>query len=128
MLEPRVNIYQDVEILTASKTRLVILLYEGAIRFINQAKLSIEKGDIQGKCDRISKAMAVIEELVASLNLKEGGKIAERLDTLYNYMMRKLALANLKSDPEQLNEVISILKVIHGAWIEVEKETVHPSA
>lgn len=119
MLQAQVNKYQDIGISTASRGGLILLAYEGAIKFINQAKVNIEKGDIPAKCGRISKAMAVIEELKASLNMEDGGEIAERLYALYDYMMRQLVMANLKSDPKVLDEVLSLLKTLYSAWTEV---------
>lgn len=119
MLHSQVGMYQDIGVITASKEKLILLAYDGAVRFINQAKMNIDKGDIPAKCDRISKAMAVIEELTASLNMNEGGEIAERLHALYDYMMRRLLMANIKSDPKILDEVLSLLGTLREAWVAV---------
>lgn len=119
MYQSQVNMYQENAVTMASKEKLILLAYEGAMRFINQARMNIERGNIPAKCDRISKAMAVIEELACSLNMEEGGEIAERLSALYDYMMRQLVMANLKSDPKVLDEVLSLLKTLYSAWTEV---------
>lgn len=119
MYQTNIGMYQDIGVTTASKEKLIVLTYEGAIKFINQAKMNIENGNIPAKCDRIFKATAVIEELAASLNMEEGGEIAEKLYALYGYMLKQLLIANLKSDPQILDEVLSLLKTLCGAWTEV---------
>jgi flagellar protein FliS len=116
MYQTHIGNYQDINITTASKERLILLAYEGAVRFIKQARLHIENHDIPAKCERISRAMAVIEELQASLNMEEGGEIAERLHALYNYMSRRLLTANLRSDIRALDEVLSLLNTIREGW------------
>lgn len=119
MYQARINRYEDVYVTTAGKERLIILAYDGIVKFINQAKMNIEKGDIAGKSDRIFKATAVIEELAASLNMEDGGEIAEKLYALYGYMLKQLLIANLKSDPQILDEVLLLLKTLYSAWVEV---------
>lgn len=119
MYQTQINRYEDVYVTTAGKERLICLAYEGAIKFLNQAKSNIENGDIPAKCDRISRAMAVIEELAASLDMEGGGEIAENLYALYVYMMKQLLMANLKSDLKIVDEVLSLLKTLYSAWAEV---------
>lgn len=119
MYQAQINRYQDIGITSASKERLILLAYEGTIKFLSQARMQIEQGNIPAKCDRISKAVAVIDELGASLNIQEGGAIAEDLASLYDYMMRRLVVANLNSDPKILDEVLSLLKTLYSAWVEI---------
>lgn len=116
MLESQIGRYQDISITTASKERLVLMAYEGAIRFLKQARSHIENDNVAAKCERISRALAVIEELQASLSMKEGGEIAERLNALYDYMSRQLVIANLRSDVRVLDEVLSLLNTIREGW------------
>ena len=119
MQKAALSSYKDVAVTTASRERLILLAYEGAIKFIRQAKKSIETGDIQAKCDRLSRAMAIIEELANSLNIEQGGEIAEKLADLYDYMMRRLCMANLKSNSDILDEVLSLLTTLYEAWHEI---------
>lgn len=119
MYQAQVSRYQEIGITSASKERLILLAYEGTIKFLNQARMHIEQRNIAAKCDRISKAVAVIDELAASLNMEEGKEVAENLASLYEYMMKRLVLANLNSDPKILDEVLSLLKTLYSAWVEV---------
>ncbi len=119
--------YKGISVTTASRERLILLAYEGTIKFIRQAKESIETNNVQAKCDRLSRATAIIEELANSLNMKEGGEIAESLASLYDYMMRRLCLANLKSNPDILDEVLSLLTTLYEAWRDIiERPTASP--
>ncbi len=124
MQNAALNSYKGIAVTTASRERLILLAYEGTMKFIREAKESIETNNVQAKCDRLSRATAIIEELANSLNMKEGGEIAESLASLYDYMMRRLCLANLKSNPDILDEVLSLLTTLYEAWHEViEKPT-----
>lgn len=136
MVQSQIGKYQDLTVTTARKEMLILLAYEGAMRFVNQARINIEKGDIAGKCSRISKAAAVIEELDLSLNMEAGGEIAENLHDLYSYMMNRLFWANVNSDPAILEEVMSLLKTLYEGWTEAiakldavvaEKKTAAPA-
>lgn len=119
MVQAQISKYQNIGVTTASKGTLILLAYEGAMKFINQACMHIEKGNIPEKCERISRAMAIIGELTASLDMEAGGEIAENLKALYDYMMLRLPEANLNSDPRILEEVWSILKTLYDGWVEV---------
>ncbi len=76
--------YQNVELTTADKGRIVILLYKGAIRFAKQAKLYLDAGDVTGKCERLNRTVAIISELAAHLDLERGDSVAENLLRLYH--------------------------------------------
>lgn len=119
MYQTQINRYEDIYVTTAGKEKLIILAYDGIVKFINQAKINMENENIAGKSDRIFKATAVIEELAASLNMEEGGEIAEKLYALYGYMLKQLLIANMKSDPLILDEVLSLIKTLYSAWAEV---------
>ncbi|MEK7279612.1 MAG: flagellar export chaperone FliS [Nitrospirota bacterium] len=108
--------YQKVKISTASREMLLLMLYDGAIRFIHLAKAGIREGDMAGKRASVSSAIAVISELLDSLNIEIGGETAENLQRLYLYMNEQLIKANLKNDPSLLDEVLSLLATIREGW------------
>ncbi|GAG29817.1 unnamed protein product, partial [marine sediment metagenome] len=78
--------YRETEVSTADRGRLVVLLYDGAINFLKNAKQSIQEGNTEGKCNNINRAQDIIQKLEFSLNMKEGGEIAENLRSLYRFM------------------------------------------
>lgn len=111
--------YGKVSISTASNEMLLLMLYDGAIRFIHSAKAGIREGDMAGKRSSVSSAIAVISELLDSLNTEIGGETAENLQKLYLYMNEQLIKANLKNDPSLLDEVLSLLVTLREGWNEV---------
>ncbi|MBT5551343.1 MAG: flagellar export chaperone FliS [Nitrospina sp.] len=110
------NQYRKNEISTSSQGRLIIMMYEGAIKFSTMALQSIEKGDIASQGKYINKTHDIINELSLALDLKKGGEVAQRLESLYQYMLSQLTLANIKSDRKALETVIKILSPLAEAW------------
>lgn len=101
---------------------LVNLLFNGAIDHLLAANGYIERKQIQEKTVRISKAIAILDGLRSSLNIIEGGEIAQNLDDLYDYMQRQLVVANADNDTSIINEVIDLLREIHEAWNSIPNE------
>jgi len=114
-----INNYKGADVTTASGGRLIVLAYEGTIKFIKQARMGIEAGDIATKCEKLSRAVAILGELSSSLDKEKGGEVAVRLESLYTYMMTRLLEANIESDVDKLNEVLSLLVTLHEGWVEV---------
>ena len=103
----------------ASPHRLILMLMEGAIDKVAMAKGFMERNDIAKKGSHISWAISIIDGLRASLNKDSGGEIADNLDDLYDYMIRRLLRANVENNADLLDEVISLLRSIRDAWIQI---------
>lgn len=101
---------------TTSKTQLLIMLYEGAIKFSTMAINDIAAGDIPSKRTYITKTINILNELNHALDHDMGGDIAEGLESLYLYMINRLVEANLKSDPQMIKEVIELLRNMKDTW------------
>lgn len=114
--------YKQVEINTASQNRLVVMLYDGAIKFLEEACNSMDKkhGTEQAH-NNIVKAQEIIYELLASLNY-EAGEIANRLASIYTYMNQKLTEGNISKTKPPVLEVIKYLKELKEAWVVVEEK------
>ena len=108
------------EIESAAPHRLIQMLVDGALTKIRIARKCMERGDVVGKCENIDWSMAIIGGLRGSLDLNSGGVIAENLDSLYEYMCRQLALANVRTDHLLLDEVLSLLGEIKAGWDGIE--------
>ena len=100
----------------ASPHRLIQMLMDGAIEKVAKAKGFMERKDIAKKGSHISWAISIIDGLRASLDKSNGGDIADNLDDLYDYMIRRLMRANLENNADLLDEVISLLRSIKNAW------------
>ncbi len=113
-----VNQYQQNQIATASREQILLMLYDGAIRFSQQAKMAIDDNDMAVKGKYIGKTMAIISELIRSLDHEIGGDIAKDLDALYGYMLKELSNANVKNDKKPIEVVITLLKDLRETWAE----------
>ena len=100
----------------ASAHRLIQLLMDGALEKIHVAKSMIKARNIPGKVRNINWALSIIDGLRQSLDMEKGGEIAQNLEALYDYMQRRLILANLRNEPQILDEVASLLMEIKMAW------------
>lgn len=107
-------------VMSASPHQLIVMLFDGAIASIRTARIHLEANNIAEKGKAISKAMDIINNgLLAALDAEKGGEIAERLASLYDYVIRQLLAANLHNDVECLDRAEAILNDIAGAWKEV---------
>ena len=108
--------YQENSVSTQSRGRIVVLLYEGAIKFTKQAILALEEQDYEAKGRYIIRAQDIINELNAVLNMEVGGEIAQNLRSLYNFINTYLSKANIERDAEMLNDVINIMEELNKGW------------
>jgi hypothetical protein len=92
------------------------MLYEGAIRFLGEAKVCLAKNDTRGRNNAINRTLAILGELQSTLRIDEGGEIAQSLDKLYNYMTRRILDSNLKGVPNGFDEssICSAFSILLG--------------
>ena len=103
----------------ASPHRLIQMLMDGAIEKVAMAKGFMERDEVALKGSHISWAISIIEGLRASLDKNAGGEIADNLDDLYDYMIRRLARSNAENNVDLLDEVLSLLRSIKDSWDEI---------
>ena len=111
--------YVTTQVGTADRLQLVIMLYDGAISFLGQARERMEAQDTPGKGVFIGRALDIIAELNASLNFQAGQELSTNLFHLYNFMTGHLTKANLNWDLQALQEVMGMLQQLREAWAEV---------
>ncbi len=109
------NSYKETQVKTASQGKLIVMLYEGAIKFLNIAKQAIDDKDIEAAHNNIVKSQDIIMELLMSLNL-EVGDIAKKLYNLYLYMNKRLMEANMNKDKAPIDEVLKMLTELKEVW------------
>ncbi len=113
--------YKQTAINTARPEELVLMLYEGGIKFINKAIIAINDKNIQDANECIKRAQDIVEQLIIGLDFKHGGQIAADLEALYDYMKRKLIEANIKKDVTILEEVLGMFREFRETWMEAMK-------
>lgn len=111
--------YKDNSVTTQTPGQIVVLLYEGAIRFCRQAITALEQKDYIQKGKLLDKAYGVVAELNASLDMEKGGEVALNLRKLYVFMQEQLVEANFKKDTKRVQQVIGLLEELLGAWKQV---------
>ena len=117
MEQNKMSEYQRNAILTASPAELTLMLYEGAIKFCNIAKIAIEKGDIQKAHDNIKRAQDIITEFRVTLDRKY--PVWEDFERVYDYIYRKLVDANMHKDIDELDEALKYIREMRDTWKEV---------
>ncbi|MBN2468287.1 MAG: flagellar export chaperone FliS [Deltaproteobacteria bacterium] len=114
--------YTNIDVTTADQGKLVVLLYEGAIRFLNEAKNCIRNNDVPGKARYLNRVQDIIQELNYSLNTNDGGEIAQNLRSLYLFMDRHLVKAKIERDgAKEIDAVLSSLSSLYDAWRQIVK-------
>jgi flagellar protein FliS len=108
--------YQSTAVTTQSKGRLIVLLYDGAIKFLRLAIKELQADNYEAKGRYIARAQDIINELNAVLDIDAGGEIAANLRKLYCYMNNRLSQANAKRDPQMIREIISLLEELNQSW------------
>ena len=111
--------YKQQSILTATPGQLVVMLYDGCLRFLNQAAYAMRGGDIAESNARLSRAEAIIEELHATLDMEKGGVVASRLQGIYVFCSKHLIESRLERDPEKIEKVSELLSELRDAWAQV---------
>jgi flagellar protein FliS len=112
--------YRQQSILTAPPGRLVVMLYDGCLRFLHQSGHALRNGDSKTAIVRLRRAEAIIDELNATLDHERGGVIASRLQGIYTFCRLHLLEAWREKDPDKLDQVAALLSELRDAWAEIE--------
>lgn len=115
------NVYQKNQVQTNTPEKLVLMLYEGAIKFISKGIKAIEEKDIQEANNNLIRSQDIMLELMSGINF-EAGDIAKNLYAIYEYMHHRLMQANLKKEKELAEEVLNMVRELRDAWSQMLKE------
>ena len=115
------QLYQKNSVQTASPSKIILMLYDGAIKFCQMAQVAIDEKNIEKANLNIQKAQKIIVQLRVSLDTKY--PVSQEFDKVYDYIYRRLVEANMKKDNEILEEALKHIKTMRETWIEVMKKT-----
>jgi flagellar protein FliS len=115
--------YRDAAVLTASPVQLVVMLYDGVARFLRQAEVAMGEENVAQANDRMQRAEAIIDELLATLN-KSAGEVAERLEGIYVFCKRLLMEARIERDPARLEKIRHLFGELRESWAELADQGV----
>lgn len=113
------NAYKSNEVMTAPKKKLVIMLYEGAVKNLKLAKIAMEEQNIEKTNAAFIKTQNILTELMSTLNFDQGGDIAKNLMALYQYMYQRTVNANIEKNQDTADEVIGYLEELKDAWSQI---------
>ena len=116
--------YKQTEIETASPGKLLLLLYDGALKRLHRAKDHLLANQLEETHQDLVRVQEILVELMLALDWNVGGDLAPRLHGLYNFMYRRLVDANVKQDPEAIDEVIQLLSTLREGWDEAYRQLV----
>jgi len=111
--------YKQVQVKTANKEKLVIMLYQGCIKFLKLAKNGVENNDIEQANNYIIRSQDIIRELMNTLDMERGGQIANNLYQLYDFMNRTLIEANVNKDIEKIEIVENMMLELLDSWKQI---------
>ena len=114
--------YKQNSVTSASREKLLLMLYEGAIRFTKKAVTACEKKDIAARGENIGRAYDIIMELNNTLNHKAAPELAANLESLYMFITDQYTKANISGDVAPLNEVLKVLNILYQGWDEAIKK------
>jgi flagellar protein FliS len=112
---PAPNAYRESAVLTATPEQLVVMLYDGANRFLTQSAIAMRDGRVALAGEKLGRAERIIDELLATLDLSVG-EIAERLQALYLFFKEHLMAARLNQDSGKVDEVARLMRELRSAW------------
>ncbi|RXM78534.1 flagellar export chaperone FliS [Clostridium tetani] len=115
------NTYKTNSVNYASKEQLLLMVLDGAVKFSKIAKQGIEEKDIVKAHENIIKTQNIFYELMATLDVEQGGQWAENLMRIYDFIVQKLLEANIKKDVKVMNEIIPLIEDIRDTWHEAYK-------
>jgi flagellar protein FliS len=119
--------YKQQSILTAPPGRLVVMLYDGCIRFLFQSAYAMREGNRKVALERMRRAEAIIDELRVTLDRDKGGEIAANLDALYGFSRGHLLKAWTEQDADKIDEVSRLMSELRDAWAQIAVREAAPA-
>lgn len=109
--------YKETQVVSASREKLLLMMYEGAIKFTKMGLKAFDDKNVPERCNAIGRVYDIVMELNNTLDHKVGGDVATHLEQLYMYITDQLTQANLKADPQYLKNVLKVLETLYDGWV-----------
>jgi flagellar protein FliS len=121
MMATPCNRYMEMQVQTAPAENLVLMLYDGALRFARQAQVSLAEGRMQDAHNDLTRAQDILGELMGSLNM-DAGEVAHNLFKLYEFIQYRLIVANVRKSAEPIDDVLQLLGDLRATWAEAIRD------
>ncbi len=110
--------YKQSSVETATPDKLLLMLFNGGIKFLHQGQRALAEKDLAGANEYLGKVQDILTELMTTLDMEQGGEIAANLYQLYDFYRRQTILANTKKDPALLDAVLEFFQTFKEIWAE----------
>ena len=111
--------YRSTEVQSRTPIELVVMLYDGALRFLAAGRDAVERKDIRARGVAFSRLLAIISELQSTLNIESGGPVAASLDELYRFIIGRVMDAAMHNSPAPLDEARRVLETLRDGWHQI---------
>ena len=118
-----IDTYRRTEVESRTPLELVVMLYDGALRFLAEARVAIERRDVPARRAAMGRALAIVAELQSTLNMEAGGELSTSLDQLYSFVTLRLTEASSAQDVAPLDEAVRVLSTLREGWIGISSST-----
>ena len=123
-----IDAYRQTEVQSRTPLELVVMLYDGALRFTADAREAMLRRDIRGRQHNLTKALAIVSELQSTLDMDSGGELASQLDELYGFVHERLVDALVRQDITPLDEARRVLSTLREGWLGISRASRSASA
>jgi flagellar secretion chaperone FliS len=113
--------YRKNATLTASPAQLVVMLYDGALRFMQEGKRALEAKDYELQNNKLQKAQKIVLELMGSLNFELGGEVSKNLLGLYTFVLDELVEGNMRDESHRIDNAMKVMSELREGWVEIER-------
>jgi flagellar protein FliS len=119
--------YRQTELQSRTPLELVVMLYDGALRFALQARDAVERRDIPARREAIARVLAIVSELQSTLDVERGGELAASLDRLYAFVVDRLMTASFQQNPALLDDAVAVLTTLREGWTTIASSRAMPT-
>ncbi len=122
MASDPLDAYKNTQINTASREQILLMLYDGAIKFMKQSREAMENNNYEKSHNKNLKAQDIVTELMASLDMDVMGETGDNLYRLYDFTLHSLVQSNVKKDPQFIEQALEVMEDLYSAWDEIINE------
>ena len=114
--------YHQTSVQTSDQLTLIVMLYDGMLRYLRKAHTCIEVQDIEGAHNYLMRSKDIVNELLSTLRVEKSGEVGGNLRDLYLYMFRRILEANLNKDPQSVQDVLRIAGTLRQGWLQIKSQ------
>lgn len=114
--------YRKTAISGASPLQLIVMLYDGSLRFMEAAKRAMQQGDLYAQNENIQRTQKIVAELLSCLDMEKGGEVAQNLFALYTWVYNRLIEANVEDSVEMVGDCIQVMSDLRESWAKLEEQ------